>query len=88
MPIKAFKNPNLSDDVWHPFMAVLEDTAGMVSQIAIEAQDLAELHLRRLLKDREQLPKINQSFFYSCISAVSDSGETVKNESLRISTEK
>ena len=83
--LNAFKNPQLSDDIWNPMKDMLEQTAGVVSQMSFETFLFAEFHVRRLLNQAEALPEINQSFFYSCISALSDSGRAIKSDSLRTS---
>ena len=55
-----------------------------------EAYILANLHVSRLCENRVAVPKLNQEFFYSCLSAVSSSdrqkGE-IKDTSLRASAE-
>ncbi len=83
--LNAFKNPELSNDIWNPIKDMLEQTAGVVSQMSFETFLFAEFHVRRLMNQGEALPTINQSFFRSCISALSDSGRTIKSDLLRAS---
>ena len=53
-----------------------------------EAYILANLHVSRMCEDRVAVPKLNQEFFYGCLSAVSSSDRQkgqIKDNSLRAS---
>jgi hypothetical protein len=85
--LNTLKNDDFQAGTWSAVKDMLEEVAGVVSQISHEAYLFAEYHLRRLLNGREALPEINQSLFRSCLSALSDSGRPIKSDALRVSFE-
>lgn len=66
MKLNMFLQPAFKDEM----LGLLENTAITMSQIADEAYQLANLHVTRIISGNGLIPKLDQSFFRSCISLV------------------
>lgn len=66
------------------FHRLLDDIAHLLSKLAFEAYILANLHVLRCLNNNQlPLPKIDQAFFRSCCTLVSDSGRNAGSDDLQ-----
>lgn len=73
---------------YYPVIAPLfNQIAKTITKIAYESYIFANLHILRCLNEPISLPKLDQSFFYSCCSLVTSSGVKVGDEDLRLSAE-
>ena len=59
----------------------IEDALSKVNQVALEAYELAQSHVLRLLREGKSVPNLDQSFWYRCCCAVTRSSVSSTEES-------
>jgi len=72
---------------WPSVHRLLDDAAHSLSKLVFEAYILANQHVSRYLDKGQPLPEIDQSFFNSCLSLVSDSKRNAGSPELQETAE-
>jgi hypothetical protein len=78
-------NSVLQSNFRQPIHEIFSNVSSNISRITFEAYLLANLHVIRLIEEGKDLPTLNQSFFYSCCSLITDSTRNVGTDELNMS---